>query len=387
MKPVSTRTLRTILLALFVIMIGLDAYQMWRIAFVRHEADFPAYLAGAHGLLNGTNPYIPTTVAPYNNPPYNNPDTFRPFIYPLFIAWLWIPFALLPPIVASFVWFLISVGVLILILRSLAQLFGIKDERQQLLFYGSLTILFVSIIQAELMYGQMNLFVLFLLLLGVKYLEKNPIASGIGFGAAISAKFMPIVLLPVIILRNLRVSILTILAILVLAVGIPFLIAGTNIFDYYHYWFNSTIAGEITQGNHGYASFDVASVLAQLAGMDYPTAVMRMICGLGLLTFPIILMRKKSDLAGFCLAFMLLPLTASRSEPAHLIILMPAMGLLLANLIKNNSKLWMWIGLLALQLMILWGFNKAIPFDTVGMLVLFGVVFMKGIGPRRLEIA
>jgi hypothetical protein len=385
MKSLSTRSPRKIFLVVFLVMIGLDAYQTWRIAFVRHEADFPAYLAGAHGLLDGTNPYIPRTVAPYNNPPFNTPDTFRPFIYPLFIAWLWVPFALLPPIAASFTWFLFSVVMLVVILRQLAKLFDISNERQRLLFFGSLALLFVSTIQAEFMYGQMNLFVLFLLLLGVKYLKKNPIVSGFGFGAAISAKLMPIVILPVIILRNIRVSILTILAILLLAVGIPFLIAGTNIFEYYRYWFTNTLSGEIAQGNHGYASFDLASVLAQSFGMDYPTAIMRVICGLILISFPLILIKRGSILAGFCLAFMLLPLTASRSEPAHLIILMPAVGLLLAGMIKNGAKLWMWFGLLALQLTILWGFNKAIPFDTAGMLVLFGIVFTNGIrekGPR-----
>ncbi len=378
MKPLSTRTLRNILLALFLMMIVLDAYQMWRIAFVRHEADFPAYLAGAHGILNGTNPYVPTTVAPYNNPPYNTPNTFRPFIYPLFIAWLWVPFALLPPVVASFTWFAISAGILILVLRSLATLFFVKEERQRLLFYGALTLLFVSIIQAELMYGQMNLFVLFLLLIGVLFLEKNPSASGLGFGAAISAKFMPIVLLPVILLRNVKATIVTVLVIVILAVALPFRIAGTNIFDYYQYWFHTTLSGEITQGNHGYSSFDLASVLAQVAGMSYPTTLMRAICGLGLLTFPMILMRKRSYVAGFCLSFMLMPLTGSRSEPAHLIMLMPAVGFLLATMIKNKAELRKWLGLVGIQLMILWGFGKAVPMDTIGMLVLFGILFRMG---------
>ena len=154
---------------------------------------------------------------------------------------------------------------------------------------------------------------------------------------------------------------------------------GANIFEYYHYWFTSTLSGEITQGNHGYASFDLASVLAQLAGMDYPTTIMRILCGLTLLSFPLVLIKRGSTLAGFCLAFMLLPLTASRSEQAHLIILMPAVGFLLAGMIKNRAKLRQWLGLLAQQLMILWGFNKAIPFDTVGMLVLFGIVFFVGV--------
>src|SRR5665213_618327 len=193
---ISTVLLRRILLLLFLVMIALNGYQTWRIAFVRHEADFPAYLAGAHGFLNGTNPYAPTAV-----PPYNTIENYRPFIYPLFIAWLWIPFALLPPLVASLLWYFLAVAIFFKVLQRLAKLLQINDERERLLFYGALSILFVSIIQSDLMFGQLNLFVLLLLLLGVKHFETSPVKSALGFGAAISAKFMPIVVLPVVVLK------------------------------------------------------------------------------------------------------------------------------------------------------------------------------------------
>ena len=230
------------------------------------------------------------------------------------------------------------------------------------------------------MFGQMNLFVLLLLLLGVEYLEKSPTKSGLGFGAAISAKLMPLVLLPVVLLRSPRAFIVTILSIAVFAVAVPFLIAGPKIIEYYQYWFNNTIFNEVGHSNeYGYTSFDVASVLAQLMGMSWPTTIMRVACGLILLVFPLILLKKGSHISAFILAFMLLPLTATRSEPDHLIILMPAVGLLLAYMLKKNVKAWMWCGLVALQLTILWGYNKVIPFDTFGMLVLFAIVFTIGI--------
>ncbi len=371
---VSTPVLRKILLAFFFVMIGLNAYQTWRIAFVRHEADFPAYLAGAHGLLNDMNPYAPTAV-----PPYNTLATYRPFIYPLFIAWLWVPFALLPPIVASLLWYFIAVAIFLKVLRLLATLLKISDERQRLLFYGALSILFVSVIQSDLMFGQLNLFVLLLLLLGVEYSDTSLVKSSLGFGAAIGSKLMPIVVLPVIALRNLRLSILTILSILLFAVVIPFLVAGTKIFGYYHYWLNGTISGEFAHTKYGYSSFDLAGVLAQLAGMDQPTAILRVICGVVLLAFPLILIKRGNQLAAFILAFLLIPLTATRSEPDHLIILMPAVGLLIAHFLKTDAPVWKWFGLLALQLTILWGYNQAIPFDTAGMLILFGIVFATGL--------
>ena len=371
----STPTLRKILILLFLIMVGLNAYRMWKVSFVGPGADFPAYLAGAQGMLHGTNPYLPTAV-----PPYNTLQNFRPFIYPLFIAWLWIPFALLPPIVASFAWYALSVVILMRVLYVLARLLDINTERQRWLFYGILTLLFVSVIQIDAMYGQMNLFVLLLLLIGVEYLGKSPVKSGFGFGAAISAKFMPIVLLPVIALKNIRVSIISVLAILLLCIAVPFAIAGSKIFDYYQYWFHNTISTDLGEANnYGYTSFDLAGVLAQLTGMDHPTTFVRIICGLFLLAFPLILIRHGSFLPAFFLAFMLLPLTGSRSEAPHLIVLMPAVGLILADLLKRKARAWEWGGLIVLQLAILWGYNQAVPFDTVGLLILFGIVFRIGI--------
>lgn len=373
-REASNSALRRILLILFLIMIALNAYQTWRIAFVRHEADFPAYLAGAHGILNGTNPYAPTAV-----PPYNTLVNYRPFIYPLFIAWLWVPFALLPPLTASLLWYVLVVAIFFKVLQLLAKLLKLDDERQRLLFYGSLSILFVSVIQSDLMFGQLNLFVLLLLLMGVEYFEESPMKSALGFGAAIAAKLMPIVILPVIALKKIRLSFLVVLSIFLLTIIIPYLIAGAKIIGYYHYWLSNTIGGEFAHTKYGYSSFDVAGVLAQLAGMDQPTALLRIICGIVLLSFPLILIKKGSQLIAFFLSFLLIPLTATRSEPEHLIFLMPAMGLVIVYLLRTKANPWKWFGVLALQLMVLWGYNKTIPFDTAGMLVLFGIVFTMGL--------
>jgi hypothetical protein len=346
-------------------MVIIDGYQTWRFMLV---GDFPAYLSAAHGLLDGTNPYTPAI------PPPN------PFIYPLFIAWLWIPFALIPPIVAAFIWFLLSVAILLKVLQLLTRLLKLEDERQKLLFSGALLVLFVSIIQFDVMYGQINLFVLLLLLLGVERLEKSPLQSGLSFGMAMSAKLMPFIMLPVIAMRRPRIALVVIVSVFLLTCGVPYLIAGPKIIGYYQFWFNNILASE--HGEPMYLSFDFAGVLAQLAGMAHPTIAMRLVCGLLLLSFPIILLKRGNMLAAFFLAFMLLPLTATYSEPHHLIVLMPAMGLLLATMLKRGAKWTKWCGVLAIQLSILWGYKKAIPFDTAGMLVLFGIVFSIGLRSR-----
>src|ERR1017187_6465245 len=135
----STATLRKIVFVLFLLMIGIDAYQMWRIAFVRHEADFVACLAGAEDFRNGTNPYLPTAVAPYNTL-----ENYRPYIYPLFFAWLWIPFTFLPPIAASFAWYIMSVAMMFYALALCAELVGLTTRNEKWLIFGIIGILFVS---------------------------------------------------------------------------------------------------------------------------------------------------------------------------------------------------------------------------------------------------
>src|SRR5438874_12361011 len=113
-------------IALYVAMIGVDAYQVYRIQFIRHESDFVVCLAAAHDLRDGTNPYILTAVAPYNTL-----DNARPYIYPIFLAWVWIPFTFLTAVVASYVWYAISLVMMFAALLVCAKLVGIRTRTER----------------------------------------------------------------------------------------------------------------------------------------------------------------------------------------------------------------------------------------------------------------
>jgi hypothetical protein len=381
--------LRPVVIALFAIMIAINGYQVYRIAFVRHEADFVACLAAAHDVRNGINPYLPTAVAPYNTL-----QNFRPYIYPLFLAWLWVPFTFLTAVVASYLWYAISVLLMFYALWLCAELAGLRRRDEKWLATGIAGVLFASIFQWVLMFGHEDFLVLVLLLLGARSLIQRRSIGGSFFGAAISAKLMPIVVLPMLI-RKWRAAAFGAVTIVLLCIAIPYLIAGNKIFGYYSYWVHDTLATEMTHGDSAVHSFALACVVAQLGGLAEPTIVIKLLCGLFLLAFPLVTLYRDKQLHAFFLTFMLIPLTSTRSEPNHLTMILPATMLIVATLLKRRIS-WKgverqltsreigfgWGALVVVQLMILWGYGAQVPFDTIGMLVVFGAVFWLGVNDR-----
>jgi hypothetical protein len=384
--------IKPIVITLFAAMIVMNGYQVYRIAFVRHEADFVACLAGAEDFRNGTNPYLPTPVAPYNTL-----ENYRPYIYPLFFAWLWVPFTFLTPIAASFAWYILSVAMMFYALALCAELVGLTTPNEKWLIFGIIGILFVSVFQWVLMFGHEDIFVLLLLLFSAKYLLKNQGRSGWFLGAAISGKLMPIVVLPML-LKNWKAMAICIVSIILFCVVIPYLFLGNSIFDFYDYWFHNTLLGEMSKGDESRHSFALAGALAQFMGLVRPTFLLKLICGLLLVSFPVILLFKQKVLPALFISFMLIPLTSTRSEPNHLTMLVPAV-MMLASILLKRKTIWRrkeiklttrqitigWALLAIVQMMILWGYNAVVPFDTFGMLIVFVAVFILGTGtaPER----
>ncbi len=374
---------RPCVLVLFVLMFALDGYQVYRIAFVKHYADFPAYLAGAQGLKEGTNPYIPRAIAPYSG------DDIRPFIYPLFVAWVWVPFTLVPAAVASFLWYVLSFGMMLYAMDIVSKLVGLEGNDKWMAF-GIVGVLFMSVLQWVLMFGQMDLFELLLLVLVAKYLSNNSAKGGGFLGAAISAKLMPVVVLPMLV-KNWKAMAVCILTIVLLCIVIPYVIAGNAIFGYYHYWFRTTLGTEMANGDESVHSFALAGVVAQFLGLVRPTLAIKLSCGIFLLLFPLVLLLKGKTIPALFLSFMLIPLTSTRSEPNHLTMLIPAVMLVASVLIHRRMRFrgreisfsarqtaLGWAALVTVQIMVLWGYNAIVPFDTIGMLALFGAVWWNG---------
>jgi hypothetical protein len=386
--------IKPVVITLFAVMIVINGYQVYRIAFVRHEADFVACLAGAEDFKNGTNPYLPTAIAPYNTL-----ENYRPYIYPLFFAWLWIPFTFLTPVAASFSWYIVSVAMMFYSLALCANVVGLTTWDQKWQIFGIIGILFASIFQWVLMFGHEDLFILLLLLLATKQLLKNKSSAGWFLGAAISGKLMPIVVLPML-LKNWKAMAVCLISIVVFCIVIPYLFAGNAIFHFYDYWIHNTLGGEMSQGDESVHSFALAGAVAQYVGLIRPTLFLKLTCGLVLISFPIALMIKDRMLPALFLSFMLIPLTSTRSEPNHLTMLVPAV-MLLSSLLLKRKMIWRWkeitlsttnavfgwTALLIAQAMILWGYNAIVPFDTIGMLIVFGLVFLSGIQTTPTDIA
>ncbi len=374
---------KPIAILIFVVMIVLDGYEMNRIAFKRHEADFPAYLTGADHLLNGTNPYLLEV-----RPPYNSTD--RQYIYPLMIAWLFIPLLFVPAVVASFLWYFISVAALLYAIAIVGSLIGLRREEKYLIA-GIVGLFFMSIIQSDYMYGQVDCFVFFLLVLGAKWYERQPVASGGMVGAAIAAKFMPVILLPMIVLRGWKATAAALGSLLLLAVAIPYCFAGNHLFDYYAYWYHNNVAAEMTNGDPSYYSSTLACLLAWVFGLGIAPPILKVACAAALAVFPFLLWRRGKLLPAYFLALLLIPLTATRTESHHFVVLIPGFMLLVSMLVRRtfmwNSRtirlttqqiVLGWIALLAMMLMILWGNHATFPLHAIGMLLLFGAIYRAG---------
>jgi hypothetical protein len=321
----------------------------------------------------------------------------RPFIYPLFLAWLWIPMTFLSPIAASFLWYILSVAMMFYSFRLCAELIGMPAGERFLMF-GIIGILFISILQWVFMFGQIEIFVLLLLLLATKYLVKNEsfsatrkASAGYFIGAAISAKLMPIVVLPMLAKHGAKAIGITLLTIFVLCFVIPFLFAGTTIFHYYLYWFHDTIANEMVTGDKSAHSFTLAGAIGQMLGMVRPPLILKIFSGLFLIAFPLILLFKGRTMPAMFASFMLIPLTSTRSEPHHLIMLIPSVMLIAHTLLRRKIILGQkgitltsiqtflgWMLLVVVQLMILWGYSLNVPLDTAGIMIVFGLVFWIG---------
>ncbi len=386
--------IKPIVISLFAVMVAVNGYQVYRIAFVRHEADFVACLAGAEDFRNGTNPYLPTAVAPYNTL-----ENYRPYIYPLFFAWLWVPFTFVPPIVASFAWYFLSVAMMLYAITLGAELVGLTTRNEKWLIFGIIGVLFASVFQWVLMFGHEDLFILLLLLLAAKNLVKNKSRSGWFVGAAISGKLMPIVVLPML-LKNWKAMAICLFSIILFCIIIPYLFLGNAVFHFYDYWIHDTLASEMSKGDESAHSFALSGVVGQIMGLVRPTFMIKAVCGLLLISFPMFLLFKQRTIPALFLSFMLIPLTSTRSEPNHLTMLVPAV-MLLASILLKRTMVWRgkeitltsrnivigWALLLTVQMMILWGYNATVPFDTMGMLIVFGMVFVIGFRAEQPKIA
>jgi len=124
-----------------------------------------------------------------------------PYLYPPFLATLFIPLSKLPPATAFFIWKFLSIfffGLIIYLnIELLFKTFSnFKNSPQLIIVAINLLLIFVLPLRANLRLGQINIFVLFFIMLSLYYYnEDRDIISGIFLSLAILIKGSPFILL------------------------------------------------------------------------------------------------------------------------------------------------------------------------------------------------
>lgn len=170
--------LRLMLLLFFV----LSFLWLLRAFFLGIYPDFVGYYYGPHLMIADSNPYL------------GNEILHTTYVYPPIVLLIFTPFLLFDFSTASIIWTLINFLLLFLSLFFLAKIFEIK-------FFSDLNLLLMSLVFASfpvkftLGMGQINLLILFLLVLSLFYIKKGrEYLGGIFLGLSIAIKLFPIFL-------------------------------------------------------------------------------------------------------------------------------------------------------------------------------------------------
>jgi len=128
---------------------------------------------------------------------YTFGSTFADFIYPSFTALFFAILALFPFVISKWVITLGSLGALLVSCVIVLRFAGYKRREtlwSQTLFFSAI-LLWLEPVMQTLEYGQINLILMALILLGFYY-RKIPLCSGILFGLAAGIKLTPLIFIP-----------------------------------------------------------------------------------------------------------------------------------------------------------------------------------------------
>lgn len=386
-------------IVLFSLLFLLFGYQTYKIAFVKQWPDFGIYIAASKQLLSGLNPYLRVVHGGY--------------IYPLTLSYILIPLTFINSYISQFIWYILSVGCYVYTTYTLAQLLNIPP-RNQLLITLIVTILFVSIIQDDLIHSNINLIILALTISALKYVISKRVYLGLIFLAlATSIKLSPIVLTLWIVLyalsdkRNIKNGVLHLLLffafVLTFTAIIPYLIHGNVVVTWYEYYYNNFLLEQMKYSGVSKYNFTLAGGINTIFGVaKYPTFSLKLISGVLLCIFPaIIALIRKGFVASYLLCLQIIPLTGTNGEQHHLVFLIPAVFYML-NLAYNikpqsgritsfiSGKFFKYfvLGIAICQLLILWGNNVPnIPLEMFGLVIIYTLTFCFAFNESKLKVS
>lgn len=311
--------------------------QMFEISLRVNGNDFTSYLLSSEALLHGKNPY--DTVSPF------------PFIYPLFLCVALIPLTILPYWLSNLIWFALNLTALyasfFIILKLYLRSLSFKEITA--LFIVPLFIL-VSVIQSNVLNGQVNFIVLFLCVLFLKYYtESNKLLASMFLSAAISIKLTPLIFIIYLLFRKEFLwAFFTLVFSVFLMVILPYTIAGDKTLSWYSHYLQSFIVRNIAFRNE--ASEDFSFSITSIIDFFIPTVpeFISLIIAAFISLAPVIwlqLTSKKINSFGHLLIFDLymlaILLISPKSEAHHLINLLPALSILIvATLFRSTTSEW-----------------------------------------------
>lgn len=385
-KALDSTRLQQILIVVFVLVVFGLAFQMLGKAYRDTGYDFTSYLLSAKALLDGQDPYA--TGSPF------------PYVYPLFLAFALIPLTFLPYGVANLVWFGGSLAALLLAMNLWVGMTMTHTKacygRRLIVPSICLFLLFLNVIQNNLLNGQANFIVLSLLLWCCYLLNQGgQIRAAILLAAAIAIKLTPVVLLLYLLLRaRYRALVLS----LVFAVGfcyLPYVLAGDRIDSYYSYYLRH-VGGFVLPSGAG-AAADTSAMYFSLAGFlrsILPTGAVAghagLICGIFVLAVLAVIdvtsRRRDGGHDVFALYLISTLLINPISETHHLIMLLPGVATLGLKVVFDDKYRTPWsISWLALFFALFFA-AKAIsrnPFYFLAILVLLAALAHLALRPHR----
>ena len=293
--------------------------QTWHKAFRPGGNDLTSYLLSARALWDGQSPY--------------GLDTPFPYIYPLFLAFVIIPLAMLPYGAAVIGWFTASVAALGVVLRRSA--FGSE------LAPAAAVIVTFSIIQNNLLNGQVNFFVVLCCVLAVK--QTREVAAGAWLGAGIALKLMPVLLVVYFLVRRqFRAVLVAVATALVLMLAPGILISGSAADVHAQYARGLLMPMMTTPAGDATLAYSLASVVQRTLGVG-PALWIDLLCAAAVLgtiaAVDVRTWRRRGDHLAAAAAYLVaIVLISPKSETHHLAFAIPAVALCFTRLFGEGWR-------------------------------------------------
>lgn len=321
---INNKNIKIIALTLLALILLVFFMQVCRKANRVGGYDFTSFVLSSQALLHGNNPY--KTESPFA------------YIYPMFFCFLLIPVAILPYWLANLLWFCLNIAFLFfsikIILEMIQEYVSFNFGGFPIVPLTAFFLLLLNIIQNNLLNGQVNLLVLFLCVLFVKYLfkEKELLAS-VFLSAAISIKIVPAVFLVFLAVRRKYTSlVLTIAFTFVFCLFIPYVFLGNGFLQIFREYFNGFIIGSLV--NTKYATdmfFNIKDFIFYLSPGFKSSIIIRIIPLIAVFV-PLIILEifnirkgnKYTDVLIFNIYLLSILLYSPLSETHHLTLLIPA---------------------------------------------------------------